>query len=95
MNPLTLPEPGVTKPSAAKKDSLTVIDNRTGKSYELPLTNGTIRGIDLRQIKVSADDFGVMSYDPAYMNTASCISRITFLWLTGQPVTCNSAVTRR
>jgi citrate synthase len=62
-----------------KKDALTVIDRRTGKSYEIPITDGTIRAIDLRQIKVDEQDFGLMSYDPAFMNTASCRSRITFI----------------
>jgi citrate synthase len=60
-------------------DSLTITDNRTGKQYELPIENGTIRAMDLRQIKVSEDDFGVMTYDPAFMKTASCKSRITFI----------------
>lgn len=60
-------------------DRLTVIDNRTGKQYELPIEDGTIRAADLRQIKVSDDDFGLVSYDPAFMNTASCKSRITFI----------------
>ncbi|HMI92126.1 MAG TPA: citrate synthase [Polyangiales bacterium] len=61
------------------KDTLTVTDNRTGKSYELPIRDGTVRAIDLRQIKVSSDDFGLMTYDPAFMNTASCRSRITYI----------------
>jgi len=61
------------------RETLTVTDNRTGTSYELPLENGTIRAMDLRQIKASPDDFGVMSYDPAFMNTASCKSQITFI----------------
>ena len=61
------------------KDSLTITDNRTGETYELPITHGTIRAMDLRQIKVSEDDFGMMSYDPAYKNTASTTSRITFI----------------
>lgn len=61
------------------KDTLTVIDNRTGKSYELPITNGTIRATDLRQIKAGPDDFGLMSYDPGLMNTATCRSSITFI----------------
>jgi citrate synthase len=64
------------KPGTA---TLSVVDNRTGRTYELPVENGTIRAIDLRQIKASAGDFGLMSYDPAYMNTASCRSRITFI----------------
>src|SRR3981081_4212839 len=63
----------------ATKDTLTVTDNRTGKSYELPITDGTIRALDLREIKASADDFGLLSYDPAYLNTASCRSSITFI----------------
>ncbi len=60
-------------------NTLTVIDNRTGRQYELPIEDGCIRATDLRQIKVSNDDFGLMSYDPAFMNTASCKSRITFI----------------
>src|SRR6266498_1743799 len=58
-------------------DSLTVTDNRTGKTYEVPITHGAIRAMDLRQIKTSSEDFGLLSYDPAFMNTASTISRIT------------------
>src|ERR1051325_686039 len=61
------------------KDSLTITDNRTGKEYEIKVENGAIRAADLRQIKVSDDDFGLMSYDPAFTNTASCRSRITFI----------------
>jgi citrate synthase len=61
------------------KPSLTVTDNRTGKSYELPIEHGTIKAMDLRQIKTGPDDFGLMTYDPAYMNTASCKSAITFI----------------
>jgi citrate synthase len=61
------------------KTTLSVTDNRTGKTYEIPVENGTIRAMDLRRIKASPDDFGLMSYDPAYMNTASCQSRITFI----------------
>jgi len=61
------------------KDTLTVVDNRTGKSYELPIQDGTIRAADLRQIKASDEDFGLMSYDPAFMNTAACRSAITFI----------------
>jgi citrate synthase len=60
-------------------DSLTITDNRTGQTYELEVTDGTIRGLDLRQIKVSEDDFGLMSYDPAFTNTASCRSNITYI----------------
>jgi citrate synthase len=61
------------------QNSLTIIDNRTGKSYEIPIKNGTIRAMDLRQIKVDENDFGLMSYDPAFTNTASCISKITYI----------------
>src|SRR5436309_3309490 len=61
------------------KDSLTIVDNRTGTSYEVPIEDGTIRALDLRKIKVADDDFGMMTYDPAFTNTASCKSRITFI----------------
>jgi citrate synthase len=61
------------------KNTLTITDNRNGKSYEIPISDGTIRTSDLRQIKVAADDFGLMGYDPAYLNTASCRSAITFI----------------
>jgi citrate synthase len=61
------------------EDTLTITDNRTGKQYQLPIQDSTIRAMDLRQIKVSDDDFGLMTYDPAFMNTASCKSRITFI----------------
>ena len=60
-------------------ESLTITDNRTGKTYEIPIEDGAIRATALRQIKVSADDFGLMSYDPAFLNTASCRSGITFI----------------
>src|SRR5882762_7266230 len=60
-------------------DTLTITDNRTGKQYEVPIANGTIKAMDLRQIKAADDDFGLMTYDPAFMNTASCKSRITFI----------------
>ena len=63
----------------ARRDALTVVDQRTGKSYDLPITDGAIRAIDLRQIKVAPDDFGLLSYDPAFLNTASCRSRITYI----------------
>jgi len=68
------------------KDTLTITDNRTGKTYEIPIQYGTyptygatIRAADLRQIKASEDEFGLMSYDPAFMNTASCKSTVTFI----------------
>jgi len=68
-------EGGVAAPAA----TLSVTDNRTGRQYELPIADGTVRSIDLRQIRVDDDDFGLMTYDPAYMNTASCRSAITFI----------------
>src|SRR5687767_15185126 len=64
------------KPSG---DTLSVTDNRTGESYEVEITDGTIRTMDLRQIKVNEDDFGLMGYDPAFTNTASCRSAITYI----------------
>ena len=70
---------GNGKEAALAKDSLTVVDNRTGKQYELPVWEGTIRAMDLRQIKTKPEDFGIMSYDPAFMNTASTKSKITYL----------------
>ncbi len=60
-------------------DTLTIVDNRTGKKYELPIQDGTIKAVDLRQIRTSEDDFGLMTYDPAFMNTANCRSSITFI----------------
>src|SRR5262245_52893155 len=60
-------------------DSLTITDNRTGKTYELPIEHDTIRALDLRQIKTGPEDFGLMAYDPAFTNTASCKSRITYI----------------
>jgi citrate synthase len=60
-------------------DTLTITDNRTGKQYEIAIENETVRAMDLRQIKVRDEDFGLMTYDPAFMNTASCKSRITFI----------------
>jgi citrate synthase len=60
-------------------ETLTVTDNRTGESYELEVTDGTVRALDLRQIKTSEDDFGLMTYDPAFTNTASCRSAITYI----------------
>ena len=61
------------------KDTLTVTDNRTGKTYEIPIENGCIRTNNLRQIKVSDEDFGLMGYDPAFLNTANCKSAITYI----------------
>ncbi|HXF95003.1 MAG TPA: citrate synthase [Gemmatimonadales bacterium] len=75
------------------KDSLTVVDNRTGKTYEIPITGGAIRATDLRQIRTGPADFGLLSYDPAFMNTASTRSAVTFidgeagiLWYRGYPI---------
>jgi citrate synthase len=65
--------------SEGRRDSLSVTDNRTGKTYEIPIENGAIRAPELRKIKVDEEDFGLLSYDPAFMNTASCKSEITFL----------------
>ena len=86
-------KPGRRTAAAARTDVLTVTDERTGESYELPITDGTIRAAELRQIKVSEDDFGLMSYDPAFLNTASCRSAITWidgdkgeLWHRGIPI---------
>ena len=61
------------------EQSLTIRDDRTGQSYKLPIENGTVRAMDLRQIKTDSDDFGLMTYDPALMNTASTKSAITFI----------------
>lgn len=61
------------------KETLSITDNRTGKSYEIPIQHDTIKALDLRQIKVNPGDFGMMTYDPAFMNTASCKSKITFI----------------
>src|SRR5437879_3737987 len=80
MNPVK-PSPLAASQEAAAvpRDTLTLTDNRTGKQYEIPITHNTIRALDLRQIKVNANEFGMMSYDPAFTNTAACISRITFI----------------
>jgi citrate synthase len=61
------------------RDTLSITDNRTDKSYEIPITDGTIKATDLRQIKAGKDDFGMMTYDPAFMNTAACRSAITYI----------------
>ncbi|MDQ3632086.1 MAG: citrate synthase [Actinomycetota bacterium] len=65
--------------AGAAADSLTVTDNRTGKTFDLPITDGTVRAMDFRQMKVDPDDFGLMTYDPAFTNTASCRSAVTFI----------------
>jgi citrate synthase len=61
------------------QQSLTVTDNRTGKSYEIPITDGTVRALDLRKIKVDDDDFGLMTHDPGFTNTSACRSAITYI----------------
>ena len=78
---MTTQQPTATTDAAGDSgaETLTITDNRTGTSYELPIADGTIRATDLRQIKVNEDDFGLMTYDPAFMNTASCRSAVTFL----------------
>jgi citrate synthase len=64
---------------APRQETVTVTDNRTGRTYELPVTDGTLRGLDFRQIKTGEDDFGLMVYDPGYANVASCRSAVTYL----------------
>jgi citrate synthase len=64
---------------ATSSDTLSITDNRTGQTYEVPIEDGTVRAISLRDIKVDDDDFGLMTYDPAFMNTAACRSAITYL----------------
>ncbi len=66
-------------PGASFNDTLDIRDNRTGKSYSVPIKDDSIRAADLKQIKVNVDDFGMMAYDPAFMNTASCRSAITYI----------------
>jgi citrate synthase len=68
-----------TSSPAGRRDSLTITDNRTGQTYEVPVENGVIKAPDLRQIKTHPQDFGLMSYDPAFLNTAACKSRITYI----------------
>src|SRR5260370_2308812 len=69
----------VREANRMSRDSLTITDNRNGKTYEVPITEDTIRALDLRQIKWNQDDFGMMSYDPAFNNTALCKSKVTFI----------------
>jgi citrate synthase len=77
----TKPESAVNDkvPSATRRETLSITDNRTGRQYELPIKNETIRALDLRPMKVDKEDFGLMGYDPAFTNTASCSSKITFI----------------
>src|SRR5437588_3741673 len=65
--------------TATSGDTLTITDNRTGKQYEVPIEDGTIKATELRKIKTDDDDFGLMSYDPAFMATASCRSAVTYI----------------
>jgi len=65
--------------SAERQETLTVTDNRTGETYDVPITDGTVKAMDFRQMKAGEDDFGLMTYDPAYTNTASCRSEITYI----------------
>ena len=69
-----------------ENEVLSIVDKRTGKTYEIPINNGTIRAMDLRKIKTGPDDFGLMTYDPAFMNTASCQSlHYLHRWRQGHP----------
>src|SRR5712675_3600086 len=61
------------------ENTLTITDNRTAQTYTVPIEDGTIRAMDLRQIKTGPEDFGLMTYDPAFMNTANCRSSITYI----------------
>jgi citrate synthase len=64
---------------ATARDTLSVTDNRTGEAYEIEISDGTVKAMDFRQIKVNEGDFGLMTYDPAFTNTASCRSSITYI----------------
>src|SRR4051795_1772227 len=64
---------------ATASENPSVTDNRTGETYEIPISDGTVKAMDFRQIKVSEDDFGLMTYDPAFTNTAACRSSITYI----------------
>ena len=77
---VSLPTATMERPEATvSKDTLTITDNRTGKTYTIPITHSTIRAMDFRQIKVEPDEFGMMTYDPAFTNTASCQSKVTLI----------------
>src|SRR5438477_757536 len=78
-SPLSTTTTRMSQHSTVPRETLTITDNRTGKSYEIPIAHDTIRAADLRQIKVDPKEFGMMSYDPAFNNTASCISKVTFI----------------
>jgi citrate synthase len=80
MNPVEpVAQSTVREANRMTRDSLTITDNRNGKTYEVPITDDTIRALDLRQIRVNQSDFGMMSYDPAFNNTALCKSKVTFI----------------
>ena len=80
MNPVEpVAQSTVREANRMTRESLTITDNRNGKTYEVPITDDTIRALDLRQIKINQSDFGMMSYDPAFNNTALCKSKITFI----------------
>jgi citrate synthase len=79
MTTTTQTQPHELAHDGQRRETVTMTDNRTGQSYELPITDGTIRGTELRNIKTHDDDFGLMTYDPAYMATASCRSAITYI----------------
>jgi len=80
MNPTqTSAETSAADKPGAKRESLTVTDNRTGKTFELPIKNGAVKALDFRQMKTDPDDIGLMTYDPAFNNTACCISRVSFI----------------
>src|ERR1700691_5213543 len=75
------PPPGrdMAQERAPEQDNPAIKDSRTGRNYTVPIENGTIRAMDLRQIKTGPEDFGLMTYDPAFTNTASCRSAITYI----------------
>ncbi len=80
MNPVKpTAQAAIQEAKSMSRDSLTITDNRNGKTYEVPITNDTIRALDLRAIKINESDFGMMSYDPAFNNTALCKSKVTFI----------------
>src|SRR3954447_15961381 len=79
VDPAAPPSAAAQSAQATTASTLTITDNRTGQKYELPIQDGTIRAMDLRQIKTGAEDFGLMTYDPAFMNTANCRSAITYI----------------
>jgi citrate synthase len=81
MNPVQQPtsRADASQDSAKGRASLSITDNRTGKTYDVPIKDGAIHATDLRQIKAGPDDFGLMTYDPAFNNTAACISRISYI----------------